>query len=369
MFLQFCLFFALSNLTASEFSIINLAGEEIVSKQVKFSDVELIHDKGRIALKQLASVQQRSEQIDWLSYQQGILLHDGSWIPVSILVAGDKDDTIQASTPFGPMLIPLEFVAAWGAYHLLKSSDEHDFVMMNNNNKLYGEVHGISDGKLLLQTTLSEDPIPAPMENIRAVRLRAQAHSSKGLYINVFTNPHQPPMKVLPGKQPSLAFIPSITFENWQQCQSLQVIGGNRTFLNELKPSNVIEKALFGKVWHYSLNTNIDGKPLYLNQKRYEQAVVMHSYAKITWDIGEAYTAFHSHIGISDQLKREGDCIVRIFGDDKKLWEKQNIRGAQAAEKVALDLKGVKLLTIEVDYGERFDIGDHVAFADAYLSK
>jgi hypothetical protein len=43
------------------------------------------------------------------------------------------------------------------------------------------------------------------------------------------------------------------------------------------------------------------------------------------------------------------------------------VRGGEAPASLDLDLQGVTSLRLEIALGERFDIGDHVMLADAYL--
>jgi hypothetical protein len=56
-----------------------------------------------------------------------------------------------------------------------------------------------------------------------------------------------------------------------------------------------------------------------------------------------------------------------ISGEGRELWRRTGIRGGQPAVAVAVDVVGVKNLIVTVDYGARYDIGDHLVLADAAL--
>ena len=67
------------------------------------------------------------------------------------------------------------------------------------------------------------------------------------------------------------------------------------------------------------------------------------------------------------QILVEGRNLVRIQADDKELWFNASVRGDQKAHEIDVDVAGAKELTIEVDYGERYDIGDHILIANPFL--
>ena len=62
-----------------------------------------------------------------------------------------------------------------------------------------------------------------------------------------------------------------------------------------------------------------------------------------------------------------GDCVIRVLGDGKTLFEKLDARGDQIPADLKLNVAGVHELTLEVDYGRNDDVGDRVAWANARL--
>ena len=106
-----------------------------------------------------------------------------------------------------------------------------------------------------------------------------------------------------------------------------------------------------------------------LGGKRHQRGVVIHSKAELEWPLDGAYTTFSCELGIVDLLGREGDYSVRILGDGKVLWEEQSVRGGQDPRQLSLAVDGIKTLRVEIGYGARYDIGDHLALANAWLLK
>ena len=368
-YLLICVVLCTVPLVAAQVEVLGLDLEQRRGSELRFDKDALHIGDERLPYQEVFRVVQFGKVVSWNDYDRGILLQDGSWLPVASLNAAEQSDVVQAITPFGNLDIPLELIAAWGDYHLLPKSVEHDRLLLKNNNQPFGELFGFEEGRLLLQTDLSDDPLEVPLAQIQALRLRQQKSPVLGLHAMLKTHPQRPPLKILLGEQPRLAISKQIALDDWASCQDLQIVGARTVLLGDVEPSNVIEKGMFGKVWPYAVNANIDGSPIVLNEKRYEYGVVLHSYAKISWPLPANADRFRAVIGISDQLGREGNCIVRIRGDEKLLWSKNGLRGGHKAHEVDLDIQDFKELHIEVDYGERYDIGDHVVFADAYILK
>ncbi len=356
-------------LVAVELRVTDIDGKQHLLSQLTFDEQHIGVPDLQLPLDQVSSIEatDRSMADEWSTWTNGMLLQDASWIPLSALVAAPEDDVLQLATPFGVLQIPLEYVAAWGAYEELPAAAAYDYLILKNGNKPYGELMGLSAGKILLQTDLSDEPLHIPLEDIRALRLRTQKQTVQGLHVLAYTHPRRAPMKLLPGRVPRLALVDKVSLSSWDGLARLEIMGGKRRFLAASDPSAVDEKGLFGKVWPHSINKNIDGSPLYLNAKRYEYGMVLHSYAKISWPIPAGKKSFRCLLGISDLLGREGNCAVRIFADDKELWFNPAVRGDQKAHDIDLDISAAKTLTIEVDYGERYDIGDHVLIANPFF--
>ena len=75
---------------------------------------------------------------------------------------------------------------------------------------------------------------------------------------------------------------------------------------------------------------------------------------------------FHAQIGIADVVAPEGDCEVIIRTDQKILWQGR-LRGTDQPQDIRLDLTGARSLALHVELGERYDIGDHVVLANAWI--
>ena len=91
--------------------------------------------------------------------------------------------------------------------------------------------------------------------------------------------------------------------------------------------------------------------------------------SRLTWSIdARAFDVFETTIGIDGRSTGPADAVFRILLDDTVLVERQHVT-VGFVESVRVPLGAGNRLTLEVDFGERFDLGDHCVFADPRLLK
>ncbi len=293
-----------------------------------------------------------------------VWLADGSCLPASKVLAADGDDQVKVEGPLGTMLIPLSALIGWGGTDLPRV--EHDQVTLAGG-PLNGRVQGISGGKLRIANELDPN-LAVPIEEVQAFALAAKPRPPRGAHLAVRLGPGQPPLFLVPGAPLHLAAAPDVGV-----ALSAGVVGrmegGRRVYLAAIKPASVQEDGAFGVVWPRSTDSNLDGTPLVLGGVRYDRGMVVHSQARLTWKLDGAYERLRAQVGIADLVGSEGDCVVDLLGDGKSLWRKEHVIGGEKPHALDVALTGVQVLELRVDYGERFDIGDHFALADAFLVK
>ena len=294
----------------------------------------------------------------------GVLLLDGSWLPVSALAAAGQD-SVQIVSPLGTMTLELGQVIAWGepAWVLAKATSNADQVQVGE--EVYrGEINTINNGELEINVT-GIGPVAVPLEQVKGMRLRGAITPPKGVVLAPRLDPAQPPVFVRPGPELRLAAVPEVVVD--LPPGRMRVHGGRRVWLADLTPSAVQEEGAFGVTWPHSVNENLDGGPISLRGQRIENGLVVHSKAELTWQLKGQFTALSVLIGIEDSVGQEGDCGAALLVDGKVAWEATSVRGGEEPIPVRLDLSAAKTLTLRVSFGERYDIGDHLTLADAWL--
>ena len=298
--------------------------------------------------------------------QTGIWLTDGSWLPTTAIAAGTGDQ-LRVGSLFGKHEIPLSLISGWGTSETAPASDGQDRVLVSSG-PIDGRVQGLRDGKLLIATSLDPEPLALELSEIQGLRLAQAVKRPTGSALLVTVDPNRPPVRLVStatGLQ--LAASKQPVGVSTLSGLRVRVDGGRRTWLSEVTPATVVEKGAFDVVWPWQRDHALDGGPLALGGARYAKGITVHSAATLTWTLGQRSVRLRSLIGIADVVAPEGDCVVTIAGDGKPLWRTDHLRGGETPVTLDLDLRGVTTLSLDIALGERFDIGDHVMLADAYL--
>ena len=58
---------------------------------------------------------------------------------------------------------------------------------------------------------------------------------------------------------------------------------------------------------------------------------------------------------------------IRVLADDQVLFQTNSLTKSDQPESLDLDLTNRRSLQLEVDYGENYDVGDHVVWGEAML--
>ncbi len=292
----------------------------------------------------------------------GLWLVDGSRLPCLGLVPGD-DDALIARTSLGDLALPLTAVRGWGTK--LPAAGAADRVVVVSGT-YDGRVRGIRAGQLVfVSDTLGE--LTIDLVDCLGLRLAGSDRSPDVLRVLAELDPAQPPVALLPGPQPRLVAAPRVQVQAWPTGIPLRVEGGKRIYLSDLTPILVEEVGAFGRVWPHHRDRNLEGGPILLDGVRYGKGVVIHSQARLRWQLHQRYGRFTTMIGIADEVGFEGHCPVIISGDGRELWRRDALTGRDPAERITLDVTSIDILEIRVEFGERYDIGDRVTLAGAAL--
>ena len=110
----------------------------------------------------------------------------------------------------------------------------------------------------------------------------------------------------------------------------------------------------------------VDGRPLSIRGRRYARGIGAHAYAEISFALDGAYDRFRSDVGIDDSAAGGGNADVLVNVDGKERF-RVRLTGRDTPQRVDVDCRGGKRLTLVVDFGEDRDVLDRVAWAGALL--
>jgi len=143
-----------------------------------------------------------------------------------------------------------------------------------------------------------------------------------------------------------------------------------RKYVSDLDPLTVSEVPFFGRSWPHRRDRSVAGNPLRLGSTdEYAKGLGVHARSRITFRVPDGFRRFVSVIGIDDETRGKGNAVFRVLLDGEVVFEKRGVRGGDPPAPVDIPLKGASTITLEVDFGEELDVGDHGDWADARFLK
>ncbi len=149
---------------------------------------------------------------------------------------------------------------------------------------------------------------------------------------------------------------------------SMRSENGRRIDLTRIKPTAEEAIPYFGLAMPSVLNRSFDNGMIRLfDQNNYEQGIAVHSKSRLHYKLDRPAQSFRATFGLMDPGGKLGDVTARVIGDDKILWEQKNITAQSGAVNINVDLKDVKRLILEVDFGDGQNVGDRAAWCNPQI--
>jgi hypothetical protein len=142
---------------------------------------------------------------------------------------------------------------------------------------------------------------------------------------------------------------------------------GNLVHLSDMEPATADQTPYFGRLLSYRRDQSLDGGSLKMKGKVYSKGLAVHSRCILSYPLDGQFTTFKTTVGFDDAAGNRGNVACRVLADGKELFSKADLRADQDPQLLEFPVPGVKLLSLEVDFGENEDIGDRVIWAEARL--
>jgi len=155
----------------------------------------------------------------------------------------------------------------------------------------------------------------------------------------------------------------------WQVVATLTVRSDRLVYLSDLEPTEVEQTPALTRKWDWLRDRAPLGPGIELRGTRYERGLVLIPRTRLTFDLGGKFDRFEAMVGIDDRAGDMGDAVVRVRGDGAVLFEAASVRRGNLPYAVSVPVKDVRKLVLEADFGDRLDLGDHCAFAEARVLK
>lgn len=147
---------------------------------------------------------------------------------------------------------------------------------------------------------------------------------------------------------------------------SIQVSSSRVLHLGDLDP--VVEQTpAFEVLRPWLRNRAPGGDALMLGSRVFSRGLCLVPYTRLRFNLPERFDRFEAQVGIDSRAGPMGNATVRVLGDDRVLWSEASLVPSGEEISLSLELGSARSLTLEVDFGADFDLGDHVVFAEARL--
>lgn len=146
-------------------------------------------------------------------------------------------------------------------------------------------------------------------------------------------------------------------------------------YLSDLKPTSQTWTSFWGDaeasptlvaLYKPRMNRGFSSDQLHLGGKSYAKGLALHSRSEMIYLLDGKSSRLRAIAGIDDLARPAGSVKLVIQGDDRSLFE-QTLSGQDAPLSLDVDLKGVRRLTILVDFGDGQDSADFLDLCDARI--
>ena len=245
-----------------------------------------------------------------------------------------------------------------------------DVVRLSNGDSVHGIVNQITPAGVTIQAgdatpTLAWDSVDAVLFSTSpgsaVARRMFRVHFPGGDSITV-------PEISLAGDRLSITLADkSVHSLDVNQVAGIEQINGPIAWLTSLSPAENVYKPFFSEDFPTLFDRTVaERTPIVEKYPAFHHGIGCHSYSKLVYNLDGQWAAFRTQFGI-DSNSPLADVTVRIYLDDKPVFEKQNVKAGKAQPVVTIPLEQAKTISLEVDYGENYATEDRFVWLDPAL--
>ncbi len=248
-------------------------------------------------------------------------------------------------------------------------SSQEDAVLLANGDRAGGVIRSIDGSTIQVET--GGGPVDVPLDSITSVQF-AQVGSGKPNRTQAFR------VATIDGSRLSVAGLGtsgnSVSFTmpggksqslDLSAIVSIEQMNGPVIWLSMLTPAESIHTPYFDTRFPAKMDRAVGGGPIRFKDRAFAHGIGVHSYSRLTWKLDD-YKGFRTQYAI-DGDRPLADVTVRIRSGERVLHEATHVRAGKLADAVIVDVAGLDTLTLEVDYGDNYDVQDHLNFIEPAL--
>jgi len=153
----------------------------------------------------------------------------------------------------------------------------------------------------------------------------------------------------------------------WPQLLKAELASVRLVHLESLQPSMSQARTILGVEWPLQINRNVVNGPLVVGSKSYERGIGVHADHTLRYTLNSEFTRFAVEVGVDASAAPHGSCIFRVKADGELVAETEILRSGQPAQRLSVDVSGIKTLTLEVDAADELDLSDRANWCNPVL--
>lgn len=285
------------------------------------------------------------------------------------------EDLRFKTAPLGEVNVPLKrvvaMVKAGGSAGELPENRTEDQVTLANGDVVTGIISEFSATTVTVQRTGGETT-PVPMDAISRVVLASTGgnpeEQSRSFRVTLSDGTSiSTPVVQLDGSRLRVEAFNGKQGIPIAAVKSIEQINGPVVWLSSLTPQEDVQIPYYGDRPRKSArNLTVLGQPLRFGSQTFARGIGVHSLSRLTYAVDPSFRVFRTQYAIDGELPW-ADVTVRVKLDGKTVHEQKNVKSGKLASVVSVDLNGAKTLTLEVDYGENYDVQDRLNWIEAAM--
>lgn len=253
------------------------------------------------------------------------------------------------------------------------ASKTEDVIILANGDAMRGIIAGIDAVSISIQQQGGETA-KVPLESIRRITFAAvgpPAVSTARGYCVTLTNGSAVTVKDVKANDR----IATLTLRDGNSrmaamsaVASIEQVNGPVVWASSLTPVESIQKPFLDIPWPARMDRAVDGEPIRSGQRIHSHGIGVHSYSQLTFAIDPSWLTFRTQYCIPGD-KPYANVTVRIKLDGQVAHEKKDFGAPDLSPPIVLGLEGRKQITLEVDYGENYDVQDRFNWVEPAFLK
>jgi hypothetical protein len=143
---------------------------------------------------------------------------------------------------------------------------------------------------------------------------------------------------------------------------------GRLTYLSDLDPK-ISDVAFLGGFNPVRKDTNLDGYPLMLQDKKYDKGISVYAGTDLEYNLAGKYKDFKAIIGADARIAEEGQGKVTVVIYCDRVKQKEYVVSTKESVPIALNVKDVTTLRIVVAGSNFTGFSGHATLANAHISQ